>query len=89
MSNWGILMLNIIKGFSEVAIVGSDVQTKRRVLAREFLPFTIFSGCETSSELPLLNDKTPVNGETAIYVCYNKTCKRPVTSVEQALTELH
>jgi uncharacterized protein YyaL (SSP411 family) len=89
LSNWGILALEMINGNSEVAIVGHKAMDRRKELTGEFLPFSILTGCDNKSELPLLKDKVPLGGETAIYVCFNKTCQAPVTSVEDALRAIN
>jgi len=88
LSNWGMLVLEMVKGMSEVAIVGTEAMHRREELASKFLPFTILSGCENRSELPLLKDKTSLNGRTAIFVCFDKACLRPVTTLAQALEQL-
>jgi len=38
--------------------------------------------------LPLLDGKKAIDGRTTIYICHNKTCQRPVFSVENALHQL-
>lgn len=88
MSHWGILIMEMIKGLSEIAIVGPEAISRRTKLAADFLPFVLLSGSNADSDLPVLKGKTTINGETAIYVCRDKTCRRPVTSVEEALKEL-
>jgi uncharacterized protein YyaL (SSP411 family) len=88
MSNWAILVLEIIQGLREVAIVGSDHQTVRTELTKRFLPFVMLMGAKEKSDLPLLADKTTIGGKTGIYVCFNKTCQRPVTTVDDALAQL-
>jgi uncharacterized protein len=37
------------------------------------------------STLPLLQNRGLVDGKTAIYVCQDRVCQLPVTSVEAAL----
>jgi uncharacterized protein YyaL (SSP411 family) len=88
MANWGMMLLEAIRGLHEVAIVGDDSVSYRAELGKEFTPFAIFMGAKEKSELPLLSDKTMIDGKTAIYVCYNKTCQLPVTKVAEALAQL-
>jgi len=51
------------------------------------LPNTLIVGSGTESELPLFEDRY-VDGETYIYVCQNRVCKLPVTTVDAALEQL-
>jgi len=44
-------------------------------------------GSDKPSRLPLLRDKTQGDSEV-IYVCYNKTCKLPVKTVEEVVQQL-
>jgi hypothetical protein len=45
-------------------------------------------GAHEKGTLPLLQDKQTQNDTTMIYVCYDKTCKLPVTSVVEALQQI-
>ena len=86
-SNWGMLMMNMVAPFYEIAIVGKDVDEKRRELSKHYLPNKIFAGSTHESKLPLLDNKY-VEGKTLIYVCENKTCQRPVSDVNEALQQI-
>lgn len=88
MSNWCMLLLELIQGLREVVIVGPDHKEMAAELSKEFVPFAVMMGTKESSTLPLVLDKTTIGGKTAIYVCFNKTCQRPVTSVREALEQL-
>lgn len=86
--NWGILYQKMAFGNAEIAIVGPNVDTFRKQFAEHFYPFKILMGTARESQLPLMEYKTMVNDKTTIYVCYNKTCKLPVNSFEDALKQL-
>jgi len=88
MSNWGILLSEIIHGMSEVVISGEDALTIRHELHQHFLPFTITLGTRDKSELALLDGRDAKPDQTLIYVCQNKTCKLPVTNSSDALNQL-
>jgi uncharacterized protein YyaL (SSP411 family) len=45
----------------------------------------VFVGTETVANLPLLQNRTAKNGETTIFVCFDKTCQLPTTDVAKAL----
>jgi uncharacterized protein YyaL (SSP411 family) len=86
-SNWGILMLNHIKPFYEVAISGKKAHEKRKEFNQNYLPNKLLVGSLTKSKLPLLKMKE-VNGSTMIYVCYNNACQLPVKKVSEALLQI-
>jgi uncharacterized protein YyaL (SSP411 family) len=86
-SNWGILMLNNVKPFYEVAISGKKAQSKRQELNDSYIPNKLIIGSTKESKLPLLEMKQ-VNGKTMIYVCYNKACQKPVENVSEALLQI-
>jgi uncharacterized protein YyaL (SSP411 family) len=88
MSNWGIVYTEIKKGMAEVAFVGTDAQAKYLELCQSFQPFVLAMGTEDSSGLPLLEGKVALEGRPTIYVCYNKTCQRPVHEVNEAIAQI-
>jgi uncharacterized protein YyaL (SSP411 family) len=88
MSNWGIVYTAMKKGMAEVAFVGSECQSGVRTFFREFRPFVAAMGTQGDSHLPLLVDKTASDGALTIFVCYNKTCQRPVHNVHEAEEQL-
>jgi len=88
MSNWGIVLAELKKGVAEVVVVGKDAFALAREMHSTFRPFMLTMGGEKESHLPLVADKKPLDGKATFYVCYNKTCQRPVVSVEEALNQL-
>ncbi len=86
-SNWALAANRQIFTAIEIAIVGKSSQKKLSELQKTFLPDVIYSGCESKSNLPLLQNKN-VEGKTMIYVCKNKSCSLPVETVEDAMKEL-
>jgi uncharacterized protein YyaL (SSP411 family) len=85
-SNWGIQMLNEVFGINEIAITGLDNSIVKKELNAYYIPNKIIiSG--TNSTLPLLKDKQ--SNETKIYICRNKACQLPVTTVDEALKLLN
>lgn len=85
LTNWAAVYTLRVKPTAEIAIVGPEAQTFRQAFDKNFLPNAVFCGTETRSQLPLLQHREPKNGQTTIYVCYNRACQLPVTSVEEAL----
>jgi uncharacterized protein YyaL (SSP411 family) len=85
-SNWAQLMLMHVHPFYEIAITGPEAIARRSEFAQAYLPNRLFLGSTGSSSLPLLEGKT--GGTTTIYVCVEKSCRMPVTTVNEALVQL-
>ncbi len=67
----------------EVAIAGPTPEKFISEFNSHYLPFSVVtasSGNTRESEIPLLRDKTPLQGQTAAYICSNFICKAPVTN---------
>ncbi len=86
-SNWLDLMLNYTEPFYEVAIIGNQAFNKISELNEHYMPNKITVGSIKTESLPLLENRY-VKDKTLIYVCVNKTCKLPVSTIEEALTQL-
>lgn len=86
-ANWCHLLLKVSYPFYEVAVVGENAGSDLRELQARFIPNTLCIGSVNQSELPLFEDRF-VDGETYIYVCQDRVCKLPVTTVEAALEQL-
>ncbi|MEJ7823668.1 MAG: thioredoxin domain-containing protein [Chitinophagaceae bacterium] len=85
--NWGMLEAAVVSGLYEVAIVGKDVESKREMIDEYYLPNVLLTGTKEKSSLELLENKF-VEGQTTIYVCQDKECKRPVTEVKDAVQQI-
>ncbi|CCH53706.1 protein of unknown function DUF255 [Fibrisoma limi BUZ 3] len=83
LTNWAALYALRVRPTAEIAIIGSDAETYRQQLDSEFYPNKVLCGTTTKSSLPLLQNRGPIDGKTAVYVCYNRACQLPVTSVEE------
>ncbi|MEO1098514.1 MAG: thioredoxin domain-containing protein, partial [Bacteroidota bacterium] len=88
LSNWGILYAYMATPTAEISIVGPKAAEMQQQFVKRYLPNKVVMGATEESDLPLMESKYAMNGETTIYVCYNKTCKLPVTSVEKAYEQL-
>ncbi|MGE0590263.1 MAG: thioredoxin domain-containing protein [Cyclobacteriaceae bacterium] len=89
MSNWAILYSEMLTPMAEVVVVGKEPMSVAMQMQRAYIPFSLFMGTRSTSDLPLLSEKTnPAGHEYTIYVCYNKTCKLPVHSTEEALKQI-
>jgi hypothetical protein len=88
--NWAVLFCQTIEPTAEIAIVGLQAHKLRKQLDKHFLPNKVVVGTlETENEIPLLQQRTAIQNQTTIYVCFDKTCQLPVFSVEEALKLLN
>ncbi len=90
MSQWANVLLFQLISTAEVAIVGEEPSEVARELLRNYHPnLLVAAGGEGDAFPPLLEGKTTgENGESTIYVCYNKSCRRPVNTLEEAVSQL-
>ena len=86
-ASWCLLAGLFSYGTNEVAIVGKDALIKNLDLQKNYLPLSVFLGSTKDENLALLKGKMS-DTRTLIYVCTNKTCKRPVEEVQNALNQL-
>jgi uncharacterized protein YyaL (SSP411 family) len=85
--NWGMLEAGFVSGLYEVAVMGQENQRKRQMIDEYYLPNVLLTGSNGKSSLELLENKL-VEGQTTIYVCQDKVCKRPVTEVKDAVAQM-
>lgn len=88
MSNWANLALYLSYPTAEIVICGPQALELRNEWVRHWLPNMILAGSKTDSSLPLLQNRLPADGSTKIYVCYNKSCKLPVSDVKSAIRQI-
>lgn len=88
LGNWAILFSQLALPTPEIAIVGAGYDKVRAAFAEKYIPNKMIMGTRENSELPLLKDKYAIDNKTTIYVCFNKTCKLPVHSIEEAMKQL-
>lgn len=87
-SNWSQLYLNKAFPYYEIAIVGDDAIVKSKKLNNHFIANKLILGSTKASQLPLLDQKF-AEGETYIFVCMNKVCKLPTTTVAEAIKQIN
>lgn len=83
LANWAAQLALRSRPTAEIAIVGPLADQFRAELDADFYPNKVLTGTTDKSDLPLLHQRGPVDGQTAIYVCYNRACQLPVTSVAE------
>ncbi|GHB81313.1 thioredoxin [Persicitalea jodogahamensis] len=87
-TNWAALYCQRVAPTAEIVIIGPEVDDFRKDFDRFFIPNRVMAGTKSTSNLPLLEGRTAIEGRTTIYVCYDKTCQLPVFSVEEAMNLL-
>lgn len=85
LTNWATLATQFVKPTAEVAIVGAELRNVRAILDQTYAPNKVYVGTAEASDLPLLQQRTTKNGETMIYVCYDKACQLPTSDITKAL----
>lgn len=86
-ANWDVLWAWVLHEPYEVVIAGDDCAGLRKEFDTHYLPNLILAGGNSEGSLPLLKDRF-IEGQTTIYVCRYKTCKRPVTTVQEAISQI-
>ncbi|PWV54144.1 thioredoxin domain-containing protein [Chitinophaga sp. S165] len=80
---WAGLLLQLVNGIKEIAIVGSDYKSRMQDTNRHYIPFKVMLGAATDKlGIPLL-ERRERPGETLIYVCEDYHCIKPVNYIEE------
>jgi uncharacterized protein YyaL (SSP411 family) len=89
LANWANLYLNLLVPTAEVAIVGKQAKERALQLAQGYHPNSLIAAADAAPEnLPLLQDKTGDSaGIALIYVCFERVCQKPVSTIEEALMQ--
>lgn len=87
MSNWGIVLTEMQAGLAEVVFAGPSGLGLKHQFKKYYQPFTLVMGSDKPSRLPLLQGKTETDTDR-IYICYDKTCKLPVNTIDEAFKQL-
>ncbi|HYG03094.1 MAG TPA: thioredoxin domain-containing protein [Chryseosolibacter sp.] len=88
MSNWAISYAEIKRGLAEVVIAAPNLQEVRVAFEKQYQPFALCMGSEKPTTLALVEGKGAVEGKPTFYVCFNKTCMRPVFTETDAVKEI-
>ena len=83
LSNWATQFALRVRPTAEIAIVGPEADAFRAELETTFYPNKVLCGTTDKSSLPLLQERGSIDGQTAVYVCYDRACQLPVTSVAE------
>jgi uncharacterized protein YyaL (SSP411 family) len=89
MANWALAYADMSKPMAEIAIIGNEAISFRNQIGTQYLPNALLMGTTTDSDLPLLKDRIAINSDTTIFVCFEKACRLPVHTVNEALVQLN
>ena len=85
-SNWAMLLCDMVYQKPEVVFTGKDAIKLRQEFDSNFL-YVLVAGSKRQSKLPLLKNRIK-DGQSLIYVCQNRVCKLPASTVKEALKQL-
>jgi uncharacterized protein YyaL (SSP411 family) len=89
LANWANVYLEQVVATAEVAVVGEDALATALQLQRSYFPNIVVSASDRPADFPpLLQDKAgDSEGNALIYVCFEKVCQKPVTTIEEAIKQ--
>lgn len=87
--NWALLYYLKTSSTAEICFAGEKAKEWRAEMDRSPFFNKIFAGTTGTSQLPVLKDRNETGGESTIYVCFNKSCKLPVHSVQEAIKQIN
>ncbi len=88
LSNWGLLALELSGSFAEIVIIGKDFKKLGKEINSHFIPGKVLTASKATKDAPLFKYKDAIGGKTTIYVCYDRACKRPVHTVQEAIEQM-
>lgn len=80
--NWDLLLQQMVYGFKEIAVVGSNYKTLSKKINNLYLPDKLLISSEADFDYPLLQNRYQHN-KTLIYLCKDYSCQKPVESIEE------
>ncbi|OYQ34394.1 thioredoxin domain-containing protein [Flavobacterium cyanobacteriorum] len=86
-SNWLNLWLTHSGPGLELAVCGPGATESLKQLNSRYLPHVLIAGCSALSAVPFLKGRFAEN-ELLYYVCRNRACNLPTSSLSQTLAEL-
>jgi uncharacterized protein YyaL (SSP411 family) len=85
LSNWANISLKMIHPLAEIILVGSDAKNMAINLQKISIPNSIIMATKNTSDFPLFQHKSAIKNRTTIYVCFEKTCQKPVHTLQEAI----
>lgn len=82
-SIWAALLLQLVKGTDEIAVVGPQYQERMAEAGEWYLPFRVLLGAAGDvSGIPLLTGRE-VEDDTLVYLCKDYHCMKPVHYIKE------
>ncbi len=82
---WAVELMRAIRGCEEIVVAGPRADVLRNEILANFIPFRVLQSTTRENEAyPLLRHKFSAP-DTAIHVCHNYSCARPVATVREML----
>lgn len=80
---WASLILQLVQGTKELAIVGPDFIERLKSVNKHYIPFKVLLGAAADQPgIPLLENRAQPTG-TWLYWCENYHCMKPVQYIEE------
>lgn len=86
-SNWLNLWLDLSSVNKELAVCGPDATEAIKDINKEYLPHVIVAGNTFPSQVPFLQNRFEKD-KLLFYICTNRACGLPKTSIEETLKDL-
>jgi uncharacterized protein YyaL (SSP411 family) len=87
-SNWLNLWLELSADNRELAVCGATAAVAIKDVNKHYLPHVIVAGATSESIIPFLQNRF-VKNNLMFYVCQNKACSLPASSINEALKQLN
>lgn len=82
---WANLMLQLLDGTREIAVVGKDYKLRMQEAHQYFIPFKVLIGADSDQKsIPLLEGRE-VPGDTLVYLCKDYHCIKPVHYIKEII----
>lgn len=83
-SNWLNLWLDLSSVNKELAVCGINSREAVNSINKEYLPHVVIAGSESASDIPFLQNRFEPQKQL-FYICSNRTCELPLTTIEETL----
>ncbi len=83
-AKWGSIAMNFGDNLIEAVFTGTNALKNSLLFSNKLLPGIVIAGKNITSKLPILKNKGAA-GKSLIYICRNRTCLMPVSTVQEAL----
>ncbi|MEO1656003.1 MAG: thioredoxin domain-containing protein, partial [Bacteroidota bacterium] len=89
LANWAQVYIYQGQASAEIVILGDQYWETSAELNRRYLPNKVILASKNELEHPPLFQNRKISpGETKIFVCYDKACQLPVSTIEEAWAQI-